>query len=71
MAHVEKTEKMTHCPFKGLATYYVIRGRQGEIRDAVAHHLARQVRRTIEVVPGTRRDVVLSQLLSNPTVPQS
>ena len=35
MGRLEKTEKMTCCPFKGLATYYVIRGRQGEIRDAV------------------------------------
>ena len=35
MGRLEKTEKMTYCPFKGLATYYVIRGRQGEIRDAV------------------------------------
>ena len=31
---LEKTDKVTYCPFKGLATYYVIRGRQGEIRDA-------------------------------------
>ncbi len=35
MARLEKTDTMTYCPFKGLATYYVIRGRQGEIRDAV------------------------------------
>ena len=35
MVCLEKTEKITYCPFKGLATYYVIRGRQGEIRDAV------------------------------------
>ena len=35
MGRLEKTEKMTYCPFKGLATYYVIRGRQGEIRETV------------------------------------
>ena len=35
MTDVEKTEKTTYCPFKGLATYYVIRGSEGEIRDAV------------------------------------
>ena len=35
MVRLEKTEKVTYCPFKGLATYYVIRGRQGEVRDAV------------------------------------
>ena len=35
MVRLEKTEKMTYCPFKGLATYYVIRSEQGEIRDAV------------------------------------
>ncbi len=35
MTDVEKTEKTTNCPFKGLATYYVIRGSEGEIRDAV------------------------------------
>ena len=35
MTRLEKTDRMTYCPFKGLATYYVIRGRQGEIRDAV------------------------------------
>ena len=27
--------KVTYCPFKGLATYYVIRSERGEIRDAV------------------------------------
>ena len=36
MARLEKTDPTTYCPFKGLATYYVIRGRQGEIRDADA-----------------------------------
>ena len=35
MSRVERTEKVTYCPFKGLATYYVIRGSQGEVRDAV------------------------------------
>ena len=35
MGCLEKTEKTTYCPFKGLATYYVIRGTWGEIRDAV------------------------------------
>ena len=35
MVRLEKTGKTTYCPFKGLATYYAIRGRQGEIRDAV------------------------------------
>ena len=34
MTRVEKTGKTTYCPFKGLATYYVIRGPNGEIRDA-------------------------------------
>ena len=34
MAHLEQTEKTTYCPFKGLATYYVIRGKAGEIHDA-------------------------------------
>ena len=29
MARVEKSEKTTYCPFKGLATYYVIRGTGG------------------------------------------
>ena len=28
MARLEKTDKTTYYPFKGLATYYVIRGRQ-------------------------------------------
>ena len=35
MARLEKTEKTTYCPFKGLATYYAIRGTKGEIHDAV------------------------------------
>ena len=35
MACLVKTDKVTYCPFKGLATYYVIRSAQGEIRDAV------------------------------------
>ena len=35
IARLEKTDKTTYYPFKGLATYYVIRGRQGELRDAV------------------------------------
>ena len=34
MSRLEKTDKTTFCPFKGLATYYVIRGPEGEIRDA-------------------------------------
>ena len=34
MTRVEKTGKTTYCPFKGLATYYIIRGADGEIRDA-------------------------------------
>ena len=34
MTRLEKTDKTTFCPFKGLATYYVIRGPQGEISDA-------------------------------------
>ncbi len=33
MTRVEKTDKTTFCPFKGLATYYAIRGPQGEISD--------------------------------------
>ena len=35
MVHLEKTDTVTYCPFKGLATYYVIRGKQGAIRNAV------------------------------------
>ncbi len=35
MTRVRKTGKTTYCPFKGLATYYVIDGPGGEIRDAV------------------------------------
>ena len=35
LTRVEKTGKTTYCPFKGLATYYVIHGPHGEIRDAV------------------------------------
>ena len=35
MSRLERTETVTYCPFKGLATYYLIRGREGEIRDAV------------------------------------
>ena len=34
MTRVEKTGKTTYCPFKRLATYYIIRGAGGEIRDA-------------------------------------
>ena len=34
MARLEKTGKTTYCPFKGLATYYVIHGPDGEIGDA-------------------------------------
>ena len=34
MTRVAKTGKTTYCPFKGLATYYVIRGPNGEIHDA-------------------------------------
>ena len=35
MSRLEKTDKVTYCPFKGLATYYLVRGAQGELRDAV------------------------------------
>ena len=35
MTRLRKTGKTTYCPFKGLATYYVIDGPDGEIRDAV------------------------------------
>lgn len=35
MSKLEKSEKVTFCPFKGLATYYVIKTEGGEIRDAV------------------------------------
>ena len=35
MSRLEKTDKVTYCPFKGLATYYVIKADDGEIRDAV------------------------------------
>lgn len=34
MTRLEKTDKTSFCPFKGLATYYVIRGPKGEISDA-------------------------------------
>ena len=34
MSRLEKTDKTTFCPFKGLATYYVIHGPEGEVRDA-------------------------------------
>jgi len=34
MRRLERTDKVTFCPFKGLATYYVIRGPAGEVRDA-------------------------------------
>ncbi|MCY3820888.1 MAG: DUF427 domain-containing protein [Gammaproteobacteria bacterium] len=34
MTRLAKAEKTTFCPFKGLATYYVIHGPDGEIRDA-------------------------------------
>lgn len=35
MSKLEKTDKVTFCPFKGLASYYVIKTADGEIRDAV------------------------------------
>lgn len=35
MSRLERTDKITFCPFKGLATYYVIKTDGGEIRDAV------------------------------------
>ncbi len=35
MTRLRKTGKTTYCPFKGLATYYVIDGPGGEIHDAV------------------------------------
>ena len=35
MTRLEKAGKTTFCPFKGLATYYVIHGPDGEIRDSV------------------------------------
>ena len=35
MGRLEKTETTTYCPFKGLATYYVLRGTQGVIRNGV------------------------------------
>lgn len=35
MTRLTPTDKVTFCPFKGLATYYVIRGDDGEIREAV------------------------------------
>ena len=35
MSRLEKTGKVTYCPFKGLATYYTIKGSTGDIRDAV------------------------------------
>ena len=35
MTRVRKSGKTTYCPFKGLATYYVIHGPDGEVRDAV------------------------------------
>ena len=34
MTRLEKAGKTTFCPFKGLATYYVIHGAGGEVRDA-------------------------------------
>ncbi len=34
MTRLAKAEKTTFCPFKGLATYYVILGPDGEVRDA-------------------------------------
>jgi uncharacterized protein (DUF427 family) len=35
MSKLERTDKITFCPFKGLATYYAIKTDGGEIRDAV------------------------------------
>ena len=34
MTRLEKAGKTTFCPFKGLATYYVIHGADGEVRGA-------------------------------------
>jgi uncharacterized protein (DUF427 family) len=34
MTRLEKTDKVTFCPFKGLATYYAIRGAICEINGA-------------------------------------
>ncbi|MCY4076343.1 MAG: DUF427 domain-containing protein [Acidobacteria bacterium] len=34
MTRLARAEKTTFCPFKGLATYYVIHGPDGEISDA-------------------------------------
>ena len=34
MTRLERTDKTTFCPFKGLATYYVIHGPDGQVRDA-------------------------------------
>ncbi len=35
MTRLRRSGKTTYCPFKGLATYYVIDGPGGEIHDAV------------------------------------
>lgn len=35
MSRLEKDDKVTFCPFKGLATYYVVKTDDGEVRDAV------------------------------------
>ena len=35
MTRLRKSGKTTYCPFKGLATYYVIHGPDGDIHDAV------------------------------------
>lgn len=34
MSRLEKTDKTSYCPFKGLATYYVIKTDDGEVREA-------------------------------------
>jgi uncharacterized protein (DUF427 family) len=33
MSRLEKTDKVTYCPFKGLATYYNLRGPEGTVED--------------------------------------
>jgi uncharacterized protein (DUF427 family) len=34
MSRLERTDTVTFCPFKGLATYYVVRGEDGAVTDA-------------------------------------
>ncbi len=50
MTRLRKTGKTTYCPFKGLATYYVIDGPGGEIHDAVWSY--EQTFREAELVRG-------------------